>query len=58
VLWADADELERLGRLRDHGRMYPKIPSPPALTTPKQRPSAKAAPSDSSATRSRKSKKR
>jgi hypothetical protein len=41
LLWADADELERLRRLRDHGRTYPKIPSPPELTTPKRRPAGK-----------------
>jgi hypothetical protein len=58
LLWADAEELERLRRLRDHGRMYPKVPAPPALTTPKQRPSAKAATADKSTTRSRKSTRR
>jgi DNA invertase Pin-like site-specific DNA recombinase len=58
LLWADADELERLSRLRDHGRMYPKIPTPAALTTPKQRPAARAASADSGKTRSRKSKRR
>lgn len=42
LLWADADELERLRRLRDHGRTYPKIPTPRTLTTPKRRPSEKA----------------
>jgi hypothetical protein len=58
LLWADADELERLGRLRDHGRMYPRIPTPPELTTPKQRSSAKTASADNSTTRSRKSQRR
>jgi DNA invertase Pin-like site-specific DNA recombinase len=57
LLWADADELERLGRLRDHGRTYPKIPSPPALTTPKRRPSDKAKSSANGASPSRGSKK-
>jgi hypothetical protein len=42
LLWADAEELERLRRLRDHGRTYPKIPSPAALTTPKRPPSRRA----------------
>jgi DNA invertase Pin-like site-specific DNA recombinase len=58
LLWADADELERLRRLRDHGRSYPKIPSPPALTTPKQRPSDKAKSSANGTSRSRGPKKR
>jgi hypothetical protein len=58
LLWADAEELERLGRLRDHGRMYPKSPTPPALTTPKQRSPARAASADNDTTRSRKSKRR
>lgn len=56
LLWADADELERLGRLRDHGRTYPKIPSPPALTTPKRRPSEEAATAGNGTARSRRSK--
>ena len=56
LLWADADELERLRRLRDHGRTYPKIPSPPALTTPKRRPFAKAAAAGNGTARSRRSK--
>ena len=46
LLWADADELERLRRLRDHGRAYPKEPTPPALKTPMRRPSAKAGAAD------------
>ncbi len=58
LLWADADELERLGRLREHGRTYPKIPSPPALTTPKRRPSDKAKSSANGESPSRGSKKR
>lgn len=39
LIWADADELNRLRRLRDHGRKYPRIPTPPELTTPRRRPS-------------------
>ena len=42
ILWADADEMERLCRLRDYGKTYPKTGYPAALTTPK-------APADSAA---------
>ena len=35
VLWADAQELERLRRLRAHRRTWPDEPYPPELTTPK-----------------------
>ena len=35
IVWADDDELDRLGRLRDYGKAYPKTACPPALTTPK-----------------------
>ena len=56
--WADADELERLGRLRDHGRMYPRIATPAALTTPKRGPSAKAPSAGKGEPRSQKSKRR
>jgi hypothetical protein len=42
LIWADADELNRLRRLRDHGRTYPRIPTPAELTRPKRRPSAAA----------------
>jgi hypothetical protein len=58
LLWADADELERLRRLRDHGRTYPKIPSPTELTTPKRRPSAKATSAQNRTKRSRRSKRK
>jgi DNA invertase Pin-like site-specific DNA recombinase len=37
LIWANTDELDRLRRLRDHGRQYPRIPTPAALTTPKRR---------------------
>jgi DNA invertase Pin-like site-specific DNA recombinase len=56
LLWADADELERLGRLRDHGRTYPKIPTPTTLTTPKRRPTKKAKSAEDGSARSRQSK--
>jgi len=39
LIWADADELDRLRNLRDHGRKYPRIATPSVLTTPKRRPS-------------------
>jgi hypothetical protein len=39
LVWADAGELDRLRGLRDHGRKYPRLPTPCALTTPKRRPS-------------------
>jgi DNA-binding transcriptional MerR regulator len=58
LVWMDADELERLRRLRDHGRTYPRIPSPSVLTTPKQRPSNESKPSRNVTTRSPGSKKR
>lgn len=35
ILWADADEVERLCRLRDYGKTYPKTGYPASLTTPK-----------------------
>jgi len=35
ALWADADELARLGRLRTHRRGWPDEPYPQELTTPK-----------------------
>jgi hypothetical protein len=35
VLWADAEELERLRRLRAYRRSWPDEPYPPELTTPK-----------------------
>ncbi len=38
VLWADSDELTRLGQLRDAGRSYPRTACPTALTTPKPHP--------------------
>jgi DNA invertase Pin-like site-specific DNA recombinase len=38
ILWADRDELDRLRRLRDHGKAYPKVSCPPELTVPKSRP--------------------
>jgi len=38
LLWADADELDRLGRLRDQAKLYPRRPLPDALTTPPRRP--------------------
>ena len=56
LLWADTDELERLRRLRDHGRTYPKIPTPATLTTPKRRPSKKAKSAGNGTARSRQSK--
>jgi DNA invertase Pin-like site-specific DNA recombinase len=56
LLWADADELERLRRLRDHGRTYPKIPTPATLTTPKRRPSKKSESAENGTARSRPSK--
>lgn len=37
VLWADEDELRRLGRLRACPRSWSDQPFPPELTTPKQR---------------------
>jgi DNA invertase Pin-like site-specific DNA recombinase len=37
LIWADADEMDRLRRLRDHGRTYPRIATPPTLTRPKRR---------------------
>jgi DNA invertase Pin-like site-specific DNA recombinase len=56
LLWADADELERLRQLRDHGQSYPRIPMPAVLTAPKRRPSAKAASAEDSPARSRRTK--
>ena len=38
LIWANTGELDRLCRLRGHGRKYPRIPTPAALTTPKRRP--------------------
>jgi hypothetical protein len=35
AIWADADELERLRRLRAYQRKWPEPRSPPALTMPK-----------------------
>ena len=35
VLWADAEELERLRRLRAYRRSWPDEPYPPELTTPR-----------------------
>lgn len=37
IVWADDEELARLGQLRDYGKMYPKASCPPDLTTPKSR---------------------
>src|SRR5262249_9436614 len=39
-LWADAGELDRLRRLRDRTRTYPRVPLPAALTTPRRKSSA------------------
>ncbi len=40
VIWADADELERLRRLRAYTRQWPEPRYPAALTTPKGRDEA------------------
>jgi DNA invertase Pin-like site-specific DNA recombinase len=37
ILWADSEEVDRLRRLRDYGKTYPKAGYPAALTTPKSR---------------------
>ena len=37
AIWADADELERLGQLRAHHRKWPEPGYPAALTRPKAR---------------------
>jgi hypothetical protein len=38
ILWADTDELTRLGQLRDAGRAYPRTVCPTVLTIPKPHP--------------------
>ena len=38
ILWADAEEVERLKRLRDYGKAHRYANYPPALTAPKERP--------------------
>jgi hypothetical protein len=38
ILWADADEIERLKQLRDYGKARPFANYPPDLTVPKERP--------------------
>ena len=43
VIWADADELERLRRLRSFDREAPCLPYPTELVTPKRRPDPGAA---------------
>jgi len=37
AIWADDDELERLGQLRAHQRKWPEPGYPAALTRPKAR---------------------
>jgi hypothetical protein len=37
VIWADADEIQRLRRLRSYRRRAPSVPYPVELTTPKKR---------------------
>jgi len=37
AIWADDDELERLGQLRAHQRKWPEPGYPAALTAPKRR---------------------
>ena len=41
ILWADGEEVDRLRRLRDYGKTYPKTGYPAALTTPKARADAR-----------------
>jgi hypothetical protein len=45
ILWADAEEIQRLKRLRDYGKAHPYAKYPSDLTIPKQR----AAPTESAA---------
>jgi hypothetical protein len=55
LLWADGEELERLARLRDYGRSYPRTSWPPALTTPKRRPSDETEQTENGSARRRRS---
>jgi hypothetical protein len=38
ILWADADEIQRLKQLRDYGKAHPYANYPAELTAPKERP--------------------
>jgi hypothetical protein len=49
LVWADADEMDRLRRLCNHGRTYPRIATPSELTIPKRHPSNAESPKNGKA---------